>query len=175
MEKIKAKIGETFKIGKYEFIRFGECQGGIAAVQKDFLFKSRFGPTNDLSKSDILKRVLGEYLPEIEREIGAENVLEFETDLISVDGSRKHGVLRSKVSLPTFDFYRSNRSIFAKYPLTDWFWLSTPWETSEYTDDDWIACVSPRGYVNFVYYFIDFMGVRPFWIFSSAIFESSDE
>ena len=175
MEKIKAKVGETFKIGKYEFIRFGECQGGIAVLQKDSLFKSRFGSNNNLSKSEILKRLVEEYVPEIEREIGAENVLEFETDLISMDGSKKHGALRSKVSLPTFDFYRSNRSIFAKHSVKDWFWLATPWETSEYTDDYWIACVSPRGYFGNVNYFIDDYGVRPFWIFSSAIFESFDE
>ena len=175
MEKIKAKVGETFKIGKYEFIRFGECQGGVAVVQKDSLFKSRFGSNNNLSESDLLKRLAEEYLPEIEREIGAENVLEFETDLISVDGSKKHGVLRSKVSLPTFDFYRSNRSIFAKHPVKDWFWISTPWETSEYTDDCWVACVSPRGYIINGGFNDGSIGVRPFWIFSSAIFESFDE
>ena len=172
MEKIKAKVGETFKIGKYEFIRFGECQGGIAAVQKDLLFKSRFGANNDLSKSDILKRLVEEYLPEIEREIGAENVLEFETDLISLDGSKKHGVLRSKVSLPTFDFYRSNRSVFAKHLIDNWFWLATPWETIEYTNDNWITCVSPRGDIYGDDYGGGNVGVRPFLILKSDIFGS---
>lgn len=175
MKKIKAKVGETFKIGKYEFIRFGECQGGIVAVSKDSLFQSRFGANNNFTESDIFKKLVEEYLPEIESEIGSENILEFDTDLISLDGSKKHGILRSKVSLPTFDFYRSNRSIFEKYKLNKWFWLATPWETSEYTDDDWVVCVSPRGGIYGDDYSGDRNGVRPFWIFSSAIFESSDE
>ncbi len=176
MEKIKAKVGETFKIGKHEFIRFGECHGGIAVVNKDSLFHSHFGENNDFSKSVILERLVEEYLPEIEREIGAENILEFDTDLISLDGSKKHGVLRSKVSLPTFDFYRSNRSIFEMHKIDKWVWLATPWETSEYTNDNWCVCVSPRGdFLDDVIYGGDGNGVRPFWIFSSAIFESSDE
>ncbi|MBO5969370.1 MAG: hypothetical protein J6S14_12820 [Clostridia bacterium] len=171
MEKINVKVGNLFKIGEQEFICFGKYQGGIAAVSKEFLFSSRYGADNNFAKSIILEKLQKEYLPKIEREIGAENVLEFETDLISLDGSRKHGILKSKVSLPTFDFYRTNRSIFEKYKLDEWTWLATPWETSEYTDDDWIVCVSPRGDVNVARYYGDGCVVRPFLILKSDIFE----
>ena len=118
---------------------------------------------------------LGDIFSEITEILGAENVLEFETDLTSLDGSKKHGVMHSKISLPTFDFYRENRAIFEKYKLDMWWWLATPWETSEYTDDDWIACVSPRGYVSCGLCNFSFRGVRPFLIFSSSIFESCEE
>ena len=172
MEKIAVKVGELFKIGKQEFICFGKYQGGIAAVSKEILFSSRYGDDNNFAKSKILERLQKEYLPEIEREIGAENVLEFETDLISLDGSRKHGILKSKVSLPTFDFYRTNRSVFEKYKLNEWIWLATPWETSEYTDDDWGVCVSPRGDIRIGRYYFGGCGVRPFLILKSDIFGS---
>ena len=31
-EKINAKIGETFKVGEFELIRFKDTQGGVAVV-----------------------------------------------------------------------------------------------------------------------------------------------
>ena len=169
--KIKAKVGETFKIGKHEFIRFPEEQGGVAVVMKDCLFRSNYGEDNNFAKSVILKK-MQPVLAEIIDLLGAENVLEFETDLLSLDGSRKHGVLRSKISLPTFDFYRKNRDLFSKYPVGLWWWLATPWETSEYTNDHWAACVSPRGIIGSGGGNGGINGARPFLIFSSSIFES---
>ena len=132
----------------------------------------RFGDNNDFSKSDILKKLNEEFLPEIENIVGAENVLEFESDLTSLDGSKKHGTIKSKVSLPTFDFYRNNRATFAKYKLGGWWWLATPHTTSEYVDDWWVSCVSPRGCIisNGYGYYIN--GVRPFLTFVSTIFDS---
>ena len=77
----------------------------------------------------------------------------------------------SKVSLPTFDFYRNNRATFAKYKLDDWWWLATPYTTSEYINNWWVSCVSPRGGFNgdVCSYGI---GVRPFCILNSNIFVS---
>ena len=172
--EIKAKIGETFKIGKYEFIRFKNMQGGVAVVLKDILFTSRFGNNNDFSKSDILEK-LKSILKEIEDEIGAENVLEFETDLTSLDGSKKHGSMKSKISLPTFDFYRDNVSVFDPYKPDTWWCLATPDTTTDHYNDDWIVCVSPRGLINIGDYYYGNFGVRPFCILSPAIFVSSEE
>jgi len=171
MEKIKKINEEVFKIGKYDFIKFTGDDGSIIGVLKNSLYEMPFGDTNDFSKSDILKRLNKEFLPEIESIVGAENVLEFETDLISLDGSKKHGTMKSKVSLPTFDFYRANRAIFAKYMLQDWWWLVTPYSTSEYVNDWWVCCVSTRGIFNNICSH-DGSGVRPFLHFSSSIFDS---
>ena len=170
--KINAKIGETFKIGNYELIRFPDADGGACVVFRDCLFNSEYGTNNNIKESEIMDK-LKDILTELEKLIGAENVLEFETGLTSVDGSKKHGFMRSKISLPTFDFYRENRAIFEKYKLNQWWWLATPWETSEYTGDDWIACVSPRGLIRVGDALSDF-GVRPFLIFSSSIFKSCE-
>ena len=176
MEKIKVNVDGTFNIGKYEFIKFGEENGKVIAVCKDNLFDSRFGKNNDFRESDILKRLTEEVLPEIESAVGVENVLEFETDLLSLDGSAKYGVMKSKISLPTFDFYRRNRAKFEEHKVDDWWWLATPDSTDEYYNSDWCVCVSPSGYIlndylsNFNCY-----GVRPFLTFVSSIFVSCDE
>ena len=162
---------ELFRIGKYEFIKFTAENGNIIGVLKDSLGDMRFGDNNDFSKSDILKNLNGEFLHEIESIVGAENVLEFETDLTSVDGSKKHGTMKSKVSLPTFDFYRQHRATFAKYKLDDWWWLATPHTTSEHMNDWWVSCVSPGGNINNNNY-NNSNGVRPFLTFVSTIFDS---
>lgn len=172
---IKAKIGETFKIGDYEFIRFKNAQGGVAVVFRDILFKSEYGPNNNLAESEIPERLKNELVPEIEKLIGAENVLEFETDLTSLDGSKKHGMMKSKISLTTFDFYRENVSIFDRYKINSWWWLATPDSTSEHVNDEWIVCVSPRGLISLGSCNDGINVVRPFLIFSPLIFDSCEE
>lgn len=172
MNKIEIINEELFRIGKYEFIKFTDDNGNIVGVLKDSLVDMRFGDNNDFSKSDILKKLNEDFLPEIESIVGAENVLEFETDLISLDGSKKHGTMKSKVSLPTFDFYRKNRAMFDTYKLDDWWWLATPDTTSEYVNDYWVVCATPRGYICSNYCGCLDVGVRPFLSFVSTIFDS---
>lgn len=166
---------ETFNIGRFELIKFAMPDGTVKAVFKDCPFKSRFGDNNDLSKSDILKKLESEILPEIEEIVGAENVLAFETDLLSLDGSKKHGVMTSKISLPTLDFYRANRDTFEKYKLDMWWWLATPDSTSEYYNDKWCVCVAPSGYANDYVNSLNIFGVRPVLRFVSSISVSCDE
>ena len=175
MEKINVKIGGTFKIGDYELIRFKDTQGGVAVVFKDLLFTSDYGENNNLAESKILKRLNEEILPKLEELIGAENLLEFETDLTSLDGSKKNGTMRSRISLPTFDFYRENVTVFDRYKPDRWWWLATPDSTSDHYNDKWIVCVSPRGFIHFDGYYCVYIGVRPFCIFSSSIFVSCEE
>lgn len=168
--------GEVFGIGDYEFIKFADENGVTTAMSKDILFDSSFGRTNNLAESTVLERMTEEILPAIENIIGAENVLEFETDLLSLDGSAKHGVMKSKISLPTFDFYRKNRDIFEKHKPGGWWWLATPDSTREFTNDDWCVCVSPSGsIINRDYFDFNSRGVRPFWNFLSSIFVSYEE
>ena len=164
--------GELFKIGRFEFIKFADEKGKVTAVSKDSLFISRFGENNDFSKSEVLIKLTDEILPEIEKEVGSENVLEFETDLLSLDGSTKHGVMKSRIGLPTFDFYRKHRAIFEKYKLDEWWWLATPDSTSEYSNDNWCVCVAPSGFIYYFCFNHHYVGVRPFCIFNSNIFVS---
>ena len=167
--------GDLFKIGEYEFIKFDEENGIVTAVSKDSLFDSEFGKNNDFRKSGILKKLKTDILPEIENIIGAKNVIEFETDLLSLDGSAEYGAMKSKVSLPTLDFYRRNRPVFEKHKLDEWWWLATPDSTPEYYGDKWCVCVSPSGDVDYGSCSSDYDGVRPFWRFVSSISVSCEE
>lgn len=167
------KDGETFKIGDMEFIKFPSVGGQTPVVMKDIAFISRFGNNNDLRSSDVLRKMESEILPKIVAEVGEENVCTIKTDLTTLDGLRPYGVMESKISLPTLDFYRANAEIFSKYKPDCWWWLATPESAQPNSDPYWILCVSPSGLINYDFYFV--IGVRPFCIFESSIFESSEE
>lgn len=168
MKLSEVKIGEVFTIDGIEFFKVAEENDVTVAVAKESLFRSTFGENNDFSKSKVLRDLQAKILPRLEKEIGAENILEFETDLLSLDGSDICGKMKSRISLPTFDFYRANVKLFDRYKLDDWWWLSTPDSTREHTNDNWIVCVSPRGGISGALFNFS-NGVRPFLHFVSSI------
>ena len=174
MKLSEVKAGKSFKIGETEFIKFCGDEKVTVVVAKDIAFKSTYGENNNLSESKILERLNTEFLPQIEKEIGAENILEFETDLTSLDGLKTYGTMKSRIGIPTFDFYRNNVEIFDMYKLDTWWWLATPDTTKEHYNDRWNVCVSPIGHFSIdIYYFI--IGVRPFLNFVSSISVSCED
>jgi hypothetical protein len=168
------KDGEIFSIAGIEFIKFFDKDGVTTAVAKNSLGDYRFGNNNNFAESTIKEMLEKDFLPKLEAEIGAENILEHEVDLLSLDGSDKWGKIKCRVSLPTFDFYRQNVKLFDKHKLDDWWWLATPDSTSEHSNDSWIVCVSPDGYVDCNIYNNN-GGVRPFLTFVSSISISCEE
>lgn len=168
------KDGETFKVGGIEFIKFPSVNGKTPVVARDILFNSRFGENNNLIESRVLERLETEILPKVISEVGEENVCTVETDLTTLDGLKPYGIMESRISLPTFDFYRANVEIFDKHPLKNWWWLATPESAKPHYDPVWTVCVSPSGNICNDYYYYDY-GVRPILIFESSIFESSEE
>ena len=165
------KDGETFTIAGMEFIKFPSVDGQTPVVMKNIAFNSRFGSNNDLRSSDVLQKMEAEILPKIIEAVGEENLCTVKTDLTTLDGLTPYGTMESLISLPTLDFYRANASIFGKYKPDRWWWLATPESAQPHDDPYWILCVSPAGdcCYNFCYYHV---GVRPFCIFKSSIFES---
>ena len=133
-----------------------------------------FGDNNDWRESNIRKYLNTDFLAAIETEIGADNIIEFERDLLSLDGLDDYGTCMDKVSLINLDEYRKYRK---KIPNTDrWFWMITPDSTPSNNDSEWMAVVSPSGGVNyFSCHFDGARGVRPFCIFASCIFESGEK
>ncbi len=169
------KDGETFEIAGMEFIKFPSVDGQTPAVMKNIAFNSDFGKNNDLHQSKVLKRMEADILPKIIEAVGEENLCTIKTDLTTLDGLKPYGEMYSRISLPTFDFYRANVEIFNKHKAGDWWWLATPESAKPHGNDWWIVCVSPSGFIFFNYYYFHDCGVRPFCIFKSSIFESCEE
>lgn len=164
--------GGLFKIGGIEYIKFPSVNGQTPIVARDVLFISRMGNSNDFRDSVILKKLQEECLPEIVKTVGKENVLTFKTNLTTLDGLKPYEDLDSKVSLPTFDFYRANVKIFDQYPVDRWWWLATPESAQPHYEPVWTLCVSPSGCIVFIDYYDCVYGVRPFYILNSSIFGS---
>jgi len=122
----------------------------------------------------VLQKLKKNVLPKIIDTIGEENICTFKTDLTTLDGLKPYEDLESMISLPTFDFYRQNVAIFDRYNPGDWWWLATPESAQPHYDPSWVVCVSPRGDVDISLFSIVDFGVRPFLIFKSTIFESSE-
>ena len=162
----EVNIGDTFKVADVKFIKFTNDGDKVIAVAKDSLYDSRFGDDANFGESDIKARLEKELLPKLEAEIGEENIFEFETDLLALDGTRPFPNVKSKISLVALDFYRQNREIFDKHILDDYWWLSTP-DSEAYKRIG--LCVSPSGYVDNYFSSCSYFGVRPFLIFSSSI------
>ena len=165
---------EIPQLAGMEFIKFPSADGKTPVVMRDIAFCSRFGDNNDLRSSDVLKKMQEGILPKIIAAVGEENVLTIQTDLTALDGLKPYGVMESKISLPTLDFYRQNVEIFDKYKVDEWWWLATPESAPPHSAPKWIVCVAPSGCINYDHYRINVLGVRPFLIFNSSIFESSE-
>ena len=167
------ETGKTFKVADIEFVKARETDKGTIVVTKDCLFDSTFGTDNNLHKSKILKRLQEEILPKIEEVVGADNVLEFETDLTTLDGLKPYEPLKSKISLPTLDFYRENVVVFDEHNPGRWWWLATPESAKPHSAPTWIVCVAPSGIINYNYCRND-CGVRPILFFVSNISVSEE-
>ena len=166
--------GETFKIGDIEFIKFYDENGETIAVTKECIYDMEFGSNNNFAESEVLKRLMQEFLPKIIEIVGDENICYSKTDLTTLDGLKPYDELVSKITLPTFDFYRANVEIFDKYKLDCYWWLATPDTAQPHYEPRWITCVSPSGDFRNYFYNLN-IGVRPFLRFVSSIFVSRDK
>ena len=169
--------GNTFTMAGHDFIVLDHDyleKGYTAVISKDFWGKSvKFGDTRDYNKSN-LKRIMDEAAMKIEKEVGAENVLEHEISLVSVDMQNEFGSCSCKVRPLTFDEVRGFNNLLVNKELPDWYWTLTPWSTKERGWSNSIAVVSPSGFFVYCSYGV-FDGVRPFCILKSNIFVSKGE
>lgn len=133
----------------------------------------RFDPDiNDWRISELRQHLNGDLLRKLENEIGEENIIKFERDLLSVDGQNQYRACKDKVSLLTFDEYRKYRSLIPNEEY--YWWLLTPWSTECNGYSLGVAVVLPSG--DFDDYVCNCScGVRPVCIFSPSIFESKEK
>ena len=132
----------------------------------------RFGSNNDWNNSSIREYLNGEFYEKLVEEVGEENIILFERDILSLDGQTEYGTCEDYVSLISFDEYRENRALIPNAGY--WWWTLTPDSTECNGDGSFIRVVSPSGYVDCDDYDGN-GGVRPFCIFSSSLFESKEE
>lgn len=165
--------GESFMIGEHEFIVLNQEMDITKVISKGFMAKNvRFDPdTGDYNKSVIKKFIEEKIQPVIESEVGAENIVEHEVSLISVDMQKEFEDVSVKVRPITFDEARLYNDLLVNEDLNDWWWTLTPWSTEKRGYRYGIAVVCPSGDVG--YDDCDYgNGVRPFCILKSNIFVS---
>ena len=179
MEKVELSTlnpGEIFKIGEHNFIVLEQTDGQTKVISKAFMAKNILFDRNtiDYNKSNIKRLIEKDIQPLIEKEVGAENLVEHIVNLTSVDMQNEFNPCRCKVRLITFDEGREYNDLLVNKDLDDWWWTLTPWSTNERGWSSSIAVVSSSGYI-FGFSCYDNCGVRPFCILKSNIFVSKGE
>ena len=165
-------IGDTFELAGVNWKIIDITSDGYVCLADSIGNMEFDSENNDWRTSDLRKYLNEEFLKKMESEIGTGNLIEFERNLLSLDGQTEYGTCDDKVSLLTVDEYRKYRKLI---PNTgDWFWLISPLSTPCNDFKNSVAVVAPAGYFGSSY-FGDCSGVRPFCIFSSEIFESEVE
>lgn len=155
---LKMTEKKTFKLAGVNWSVLDKTEKGYLCIA-DSIGDRRFdNHCNDWKGSDLRKYLNGEFLSKLESEVGAENIISFNRDLLSLDGQTEYGSCEDKVSLLTVNEYRKYRRLLPN--TSDWWWLITPDSTKCNGDGVWMTVVSPRG--NFdINYCGNNNGVRP--------------
>lgn len=168
--------GETFKIGKHDFIVLEQKQDQAMVISKGFMAKDKMFDydTRDYNNSILKKLIEKDIQPVIENAVGADNIVEHDVDLTSVDMQNEFGTCRCKVRPITFDEARKYNDLLVHKDLGNYWWTCTPWSTEKRGWKYSIAVVSSSG--NFGSNSCNFnVGVRPVCILKSNIFVSKGE
>lgn len=170
-ENKKLNIGDVFELMGLKWTILGITEKGYMCLADRLEGSMQFGSSNDWKESDIRKYLNGQFAEKLAAEVGTENIIPFERDLLSLDGQTEYGSSTDMVSILNVDEYRKYRKHIPNAGY--WWWLLTADSTKCNDDEVWIRVVSPRGDIygsncNFI------SGVRPFCIFSSSIFESEE-
>lgn len=165
-------VGDTFKLAGLTWTILDITDKGYMCLADKLEDSMPFAnKTNNWSNSGLREYLDNVFLEKIAGEIGKENIIPFNRNLLSLDGQTEYGECEDIVSLLTVDEYRKYRELIPNVGY--WWWTCTPWSTESNSYEVETTVVSPSGYVNnnFCNYGC---GVRPFCIFSSAIFESEE-
>lgn len=168
--------GETFKVGEHDFIVLEQKQGQAMVISKGFMAEDVVfdGNSRNYNESSIKKLIESDIQPIIEDAIGADNLVEHEVDLTSVDMQNEFSTCKCKVRPITFNEARRYNDLLVNKDLDDWWWTCTPWSAEERDCRYSITVVSSSGGICYDYCNYD-CGVRPFCILKSNIFVSKGE
>ncbi len=168
------EIGKVIELAGMDWLILDKTEKGYFAILNGFDEKERtFDSTsNNWITSKLRNELNARFLKKITDELGKDAVIEFDRDLLSMDGQTEYGHCKDKISFLTVDEYRKYRKLLPN--MDKWWWLLTPWSTPVNDFSTTITVVSPSGYVSRSFYNGD-CGVRPVCIFSSSIFESGSD
>lgn len=170
----KPEIGKTIEVAGIKWLVLDKFEKGYFAISEDFYGRDREFDynCNDWKSSDLRNELNTDLRKKIESELGTDSLVEFERNLLSLDGQTEYGTCRDYVSLISVDEYRTYRKFLPN--RGKWWWTLTPNSTACNNDDTLVRVVSPSGGIYYDYYRSS-RGVRPVCIFSSSIFESCEE
>lgn len=170
----KPEIGKTIEVAGIKWLVLDKLEKGYFAISEDFYGRDReFDDNcNDWKSSDLRNELNTDLRKKIENELGVDSLLEFERNLLSLDGQTEYGTCRDYVSLISVDEYRKYRKFLPN--SGKWWWTLTPDSTACNNDGTFVRVVSPSGGIDGFNCGLS-VGVRPVCIFSSSIFESCEE
>ena len=161
-------IGTIREVAGIEWRVLDKTEDGYKVIAEESIDTRVFdSDSNDWKKSSLREEVNTKLRKKLE-DAGVK-LVEFERDLISLDGQTEYGTCRDFVSLLTPHEYQKYRK---HLPNKDyWWWMIAPWSTPCNGYKYYITVVAPSGcfYLNLCDYG---RGVRPVCIFDSSIFES---
>lgn len=168
------KIGKVIDLDGMEWLILDKTEKGYFAILNEFDGDIRKfdSDSNNWASSNLRSELNTDFLKRITDNLGEDAVVEFDRDLISLDGQTEYGYCKDKISLLTVDEYRKYRKFLPN--MDGWWWLITPWSTSCNNYSRILAVVSSSGSISSDSC-IDVFGVRPVCIFSSSIFESDED
>lgn len=159
--------GDPFMYYGVEFVVLDHTEIGTLVMTKDLVGEEmKFGKNNNFADDECEVR---KFLEEYSKKFNKDDLVEFEVDLTSDDGLKDYGTLKTKVALLTAEQARKYVDILDKHKVDKYWWLATPFSTPTHEDDEWVKCVSPRGFFNYYLSYISNNGVRPVLIFKSNI------
>ena len=168
------EIGKVIELAGMEWMILNKTEDGYFAILNGFDGKSRTfdSNSNNWISSKLRNELNTRFLKKITDELGEDAVIEFDRDLLSMDGQTEYGHCKDKISILTVDEYRKYRKFLPN--MDKWWWLLTPWSTPANGYSTTSTVVSRSGSVSDGIYDCA-NGVRPACIFSSSIFESGND
>lgn len=168
------EIGKVIELAGMDWLILDKTEKGYFAILNGFDEKERtFDSTsNNWITSKLRNELNARFLKKITDELGKDAVIEFDRDLLSMDGQTEYGHCKDKISFLTVDEYRKYRKLLPN--MDKWWWLLTPWSTPVNDFSTTITVVSRSGNIYGNRY-CNVYGVRPVCIFSSSIFESGSD
>lgn len=178
-EKVKLSelaAGDKFSTDIGTFIVLEQTPEGTKVItenlyREDVQFDDN---TKNYKESALCKLCDEEIFAEFAEVFGAENIIEHEVDLTTVDMQKDYGTMNCKVRPITFDEARKYNDLLVNKELPDWYWTCTHWSTDDRGLKYSVAVMSPAGNINNYIYNYNY-GVRPFCILKSNIFVSKED